>query len=158
MASRRSYHRKDGCPRPVGSFTQLTKNSTLSIYPSGRRGRRPELYLAKLLQHFHRIPSRIMDGDLQRHLPGQGMGRAAEAWIVGAERHLHHVEQTLRHFAVLNEMGRRLVRGHLDRRVVVCGADDEICPGNDAALVSPVVMRESTARRLDDSDPFRRDL
>ena len=68
------------------------------------------------------------------------------------------LSKTFRHLAFLNEIRRRLVRGHLDRRVIVGGADDQICPGHNAALIGPVVMRESPARRLDNSNSFGRNL
>jgi hypothetical protein len=47
--------------------------------------------LAKLFQHFYRITIRVVDGNFQRHLTGQGVCGAAEAWVVGADRHLNHV-------------------------------------------------------------------
>ncbi len=54
----------------------------------------------------------------------------------------------------LMRMRRCLVRGHLDRRIVVGGADDEIRLGHDAPLIGPVVMRESPTRRFDDANSF----
>jgi hypothetical protein len=102
--------------------------------------------LTELFQHIHRIPIQIADGDLKRHLPGQGMRRAAKAWIVGTECHLNHVEQTFCHLAFLDEMGRCLVSGHLDRRVIIGSAGDEIRLRHDAAFIGPVVMRERAGR------------
>ena len=86
------------------------------------------------------------------------MSCTSKAWIVGTERHLHHVEQTFCDLASLIRLARRLVSGHLDWRVVVGSADDEICPGHDAALIGPVMMRESAARGFDDANPFGWDL
>jgi hypothetical protein len=80
------------------------------------------------------------------------MGRAPKAWVVGSERHFHHVEQALGHFSFLDEACRGLMRGHLDRRIVVGGAHDEIRLGHNAALIGPVVMGKSPARRFDNSD------
>lgn len=84
------------------------------------------------------------------------MGRAAKARIVGLERPLHHVEQALCHLPILDQAGRCFVRGHLDPRVVVGGADNEIRFGHDAPFIGPVMMRESAARRFDKAGPLGR--
>ncbi len=48
----------------------------------------------ELPDRIDRFAFGIMDRDLERHLPGQRMGGAPEAGIVGPECHLDHVEQT----------------------------------------------------------------
>ena len=62
------------------------------------------------------------------------------------------------HIAIFYETRRRFVRGHLDRRVVVGGANDEIHFGNNAPFIGPVMMRERAARRFDDANSFGRNL
>ena len=83
------------------------------------------------------------------------MGGAPKAWIVGAKRHLDHVEQTLIHIAIFNETRCSFMCGHLNWRVVVGGANDEINFGHNAPFIGPVVMRERAARCFDDADSFR---
>ena len=69
------------------------------------------------------------------------MSGTPKAWVIGTERHLNHVEQPLGHIPILDETRRRLLRGHLDRRVVVGGAHDEIRLGHAPQFIGPVVMR-----------------
>ena len=82
------------------------------------------------------------------------MGGASKAGIVGAEGHLNPVEQTLTYLAILDQIQRRFVGGHLDRCVIICCAHDQVRPGHQAALIGPVVMRERPARRFDDANPL----
>ena len=86
------------------------------------------------------------------------MSGTPKAWIIGTKSHLHHVKQTFIHDAVFDETRRRLVRGHLDRGIVVGGANDEIHFGYKSPLIGPVMMRERAARRLNDADPLRWNL
>src|SRR5512133_1313872 len=86
------------------------------------------------------------------------MRRASKEGVIGTERHLYHVEKTFIYLAFFNEIPRRLLGGHLNWRVIVGGTDDEIRLGYNAALIGPVVMRESPARRFDNSDSFVRNL
>src|SRR3990172_7223421 len=99
-----------------------------------------------------------MDGDLQWHLTGKRMGGAPKTWIVRAKRHFHHVEQAFSYVAIFDETLRRFLGGHLNRRVVVSGAYDEIRFGHDPPFIGPVMMRESPARRFDNAHTLRRNL
>ena len=47
--------------------------------------------------------------------------------------HLHHVKQAFGYLTFLDKTCRGLMRGHLNRRVVVGGANDQIRLGNDPA-------------------------
>ena len=99
-----------------------------------------------------------MDCDLERHLSGQSMGGTSKAGIVGAKCHLDHVQQSFGHLAFLDQTRRGLVRGHLNRRIIIGRTDDEIRLGHDAALIGPVMVREGAARRLDNSNSFSGNL
>ena len=88
-----------------------------------------------------------MNGDFQRHLPGHRVSGATEAWIIGTECHLDHVEQTFVDLATFDEILRGFLGGHLDRRVVIGGAHDQVDLGEQTLFIRPVVMRERTAVR-----------
>src|SRR5450756_1746328 len=99
-----------------------------------------------------------LDRDLERHVAGQGVRGAAEAGVVGTERHLDHVQRTLTDLgAALDQAFGGLLQGHRDGGVVVGGADDEVDVGDHALLVGLVVVVERAARRLDHTDALAHD-
>ena len=48
--------------------------------------------LTELFEHLNRFAFSVTDGDLQRHLAGQGVGGTAKAGVISAESHLNHIE------------------------------------------------------------------
>ncbi len=132
-----------GFPRPITIvFIRKERRARKAARPSNTPANPSKGGLiGKLFDQIHQFTCGITNGDFQRHLPGQGMGSASKTWIVGAKRHLDHVEQALGHLPSLIRLVRSLMRGHLDRRVVIGSPYDEICLGHDPALIGPVVMR-----------------
>ena len=91
--------------------------------------------------------------DFERHL-AERMGRAGQARIVGADRHLDVVEQPLGDLAA-GEEARRDGADRLVHRLVVVGRrDDEVAIGDEVVVADPVVMEQRAARRLDHADAF----
>ena len=97
--------------------------------------------------------------DLHRHLPGGGVRGAAEAGVVGPERHLDHVERGPR--VTRRPSGSSPSAAFLidmrDRGVVVRRARRSGWPLDDALLVGHVVVGQRAARRLDDADALADD-
>ncbi len=83
------------------------------------------------------------------------MRRAGHAGVVGAERHLHHVELALVDVAALDDALGGVADGEVDAGVVVRRRDDEVHLGHDAVLVGVVVVDEVAARGLDGPDAPR---
>ena len=95
-----------------------------------------------------------MNGDFQRHLPGQGMRGTAEAWVVSTEGHFDHIQQAFIDIAILDQIISGLFDGHGDGGVVVGGADNQIDLGHHAPLIGPVMMGERATRCLDNAHAF----
>ena len=111
-----------------------------------------------LLQCLDDLPRGVVDPQDERHLPGQRVRGAAIARVVGAEGHLHHVEEAVVHLASVDETLGGLLDRHLDRSRVVHGGHHEVDRGQDAVGVALVVMNQRAARGLDDSDALGRRL
>ena len=88
----------------------------------------------KLLDDIDNFAILVMYGGLQWHLTGKRMRGASKAWIINAERHFHHVEQTFAHLPAFDEGSGGLGGAHLNGGIVIGGTNDEIGLGDDAAL------------------------
>ncbi len=88
----------------------------------------------------------VVDSRFEGGLP-EGVGGAGVAGVVGPERHLDKVEQSVGYLAVLDHGLGGLVYGHRNGRGVVVGRNDEVDFGQDAVGIGPVIVDERAARR-----------
>ena len=77
------------------------------------------------------------------------MGGAAQAGVVGANRHLDAVEQPFADFATVEIFARYGAHRLVHRLVVVRGADDEVAPLHQVVIADRVVVDQGAARGLD---------
>ena len=65
----------------------------------------------------------------------QAVGCTRNSWVVGADRHLYLVEDTLVHVAACDQGLCRLMDAHVYRTDVVGGSHNEIRPGDQSILI-----------------------
>ena len=92
--------------------------------------------------------------DVQRH-PADGMGRAAQARIEGADAGLDAVQDRFRDRGALHVVLGDLGHGAVHREIVLPGGDKQIDFLEQSILIHVIVVEERAARRLADADAFK---